>query len=70
MLIQNPANKNEKSQQWDLQKQANGTYVITSVAQKGKGIGMRDAAQFGEPVMLVDADPAKTQQQWTIQPTS
>ena len=70
VLIQNPANKNEKSQQWDLQKQANGTYVITSVAQKGKGIGMRDAAQFGEPVMLVDADPAKTQQQWTIQPTS
>ncbi|MGM9760589.1 MAG: glycoside hydrolase family 2 TIM barrel-domain containing protein [Parabacteroides sp.] len=69
VLVQNSPNKNEASQRWELAKQSDGTYVISSVAQKGKNIGMRDVAIFGEPVTLVDADPAKTTQHWTIAPT-
>ena len=53
------------NQQWVAKRLANGKFTFTCKAS-GMNLGMRDAAQFGEPVWQVAADDTKATQQWTL----
>lgn len=58
----NPGNPN---QQWEAKRLPNGHYTFTNVDTK-MALGLRDAAQFGEPVWQVKADAQKATQQWVL----
>lgn len=70
VLIQNTIDKKQVNNQWTIAKQPNGSYVLSSVGMGGMNVGMRDQDIFGEPVALVEADPSKPLQQWTIERTN
>lgn len=53
------------NQLWVAKRLANGKYTFTCKAS-GMNLGMRDAAQFGEPVWQVKADASSPTQQWTL----
>ena len=53
------------NQLWIAKRLANGKYTFTCKAS-GMNLGLRDAAQFGEPVWQVEADETKATQQWTL----
>ena len=51
--------------QWRVNKLANGNYTITSVVS-GLNLGLRDQAQFGEPVWTVRPVAGAEGQQWQL----
>lgn len=53
------------NQHWHFKKLPNGRYVITSVPS-GLNLGLRDQAQFGEPVWSVARNDNAENQQWTL----
>lgn len=52
------------NQQWRISKTAEGNYRI--IGANGMALGMRDAAQFGEPVWQVEADANAETQRWML----
>lgn len=57
-----PGNPN---QHWHARKLANGKYVFTCVSSS-MNLGLKDAAQFGEPVCQVAPNADTESQQWTL----
>ncbi len=64
-LVQWGTGLSNPNQCWRVKKLSNGRYTFTSTASN-MNIGMRDAAQFGEPVCQVKADASLETQQWTL----
>ena len=56
---------NNPTIQWRFTKLANGRYTITSV-KSGLNLGLRDQAQFGEPVWTLKPAAAAESQQWQL----
>lgn len=53
------------NQRWRVRRTADGSLTFTCEAS-GMSLGLRDAAQFGEPVWQVAPDAAKATQRWTL----
>ncbi len=64
-LIQWEASAENPNQQWRIKRLDNGRVVLTSVVS-GLNMGLRDAAQFGEPVWQVAPDEKLATQQWML----
>lgn len=64
-VLQWDTNLNNANQRWLARRQADGTYTFTCEASH-MNLGLRDAAQFGEPVWQVAADASKATQRWTL----
>ena len=64
-VIQWTSNNSNPNQLWRMKRLAGGRYSIVCEASK-MALGMRDAAQFGEPVWQVPVDEANPTQQWTL----
>lgn len=63
-VIQWDGSPDNPNQQWKFTKLENGNYTITN--RNGLNLGYPDAGLPGEPAFLLNADPAKPNQQWTI----
>ncbi len=68
-VIQWEANAENRNQQWRVDRLQNGRYRFTCVSS-GMSLGMRDAAQFGEPVWQVTGDVDAETQQWVLKPSN
>ena len=64
-VIQWDTNINNTNQQWRVRRLSNGRYTLTCVASN-MNLGLRDAAQFGEPVWQVPANDGAEGQQWAL----
>jgi len=64
-VLQWTSNNGNPNQHWQTRRLPNGNYVFTCKAS-GMNLGLRDAAQFGEPVWQVKADDANSAQQWKL----
>ncbi len=64
-LLQWSTNNSNPNQRWRATPIGGGRYVFTCEAS-GMNMGMRDAAQFGEPVWQVKPDASKQTQQWLL----
>ena len=64
-VIQWTTNNANPNQRWHVKRLANGNYSIVCEASK-MALGMRDAAQFGEPVWQVPTDETQSTQQWVL----
>ncbi|MCF0176536.1 MAG: DUF4981 domain-containing protein [Bacteroidales bacterium] len=57
--------KDNPTIQWRVTPLANGRFTITSI-RSGMNLGLRDQAQFGEPVWTVKPAPGIESQQWQL----
>lgn len=64
-LIQWSEDYSNPNQQWRITRNAQGRYIFTSVPT-GMNIGLRDQAQFGEPVWQLKRDDSAEGQQWVL----
>ena len=64
-VIQWTTSNENPNQLWEAKRLPNGRYTFTCKAS-GMNLGLRDAAQFGEPVWQVATDESKETQQWVL----
>lgn len=64
-VLQWTTDNGNPNQQWSAKRLANGYYTFTCKAS-GMNLGLRDAAQFGEPLWQVPANGESETQQWAL----
>lgn len=64
-VIQWGTNTSNTNQLWHVSRTAGGRITLTCESS-GMNLGLRDVAQFGEPVCQVTPDKAADTQQWTL----
>lgn len=64
-VLQWTSDNGNPNQQWSAKRLSNGNYTFTCKAS-GMNLGLRDAAQFGEPVWQVAANEGIETQQWVL----
>ena len=67
-VIQWEANTGNRNQQWRVARLPNGRYTLTCVSSN-MALGLRDAAQFGDPVWQLHPDKNVESQQWVLKPS-
>ena len=64
-VIQWSTGYSNRNQRWKAERCNDGTYTLTCESS-GMALGLRDAAQFGEPVCQVAVDATQATQRWRL----
>ena len=64
-VVQWNSNYGNPNQRWKATRLSDGSYTFVCQSS-GMALGLRDAAQFGEPVWQVAADASKVTQHWRL----